>query len=140
MAKRYVKESQRRALFDRMLEDELAQLPEPARALLEEVPVVVDDEPTAKLLAELGMEPDEDLCGLQSGVMLTERSVEQSGELPEQVHLLREPIIRLARDLAAERGVGFEDELRRQVHITLLHEIGHHFGLDEDQLDDLGYG
>jgi len=140
MAKRYVKESERRAVFDRMLEDELAHLPEPARALLEEVPVVVDDEPTAELLAELGMEADEDLCGLHSGVMLTERSVEQSGELPEQVHLFRGPIIRLARDLAAELSMGFEDELRRQVHITLLHEIGHHFGLDEDQLDELGYG
>jgi len=129
-----------RKLFDHYLEAELAMLPEHMHDLLEEVPLVVDDEPTPQLLAELGMSPDEDLCGLHSGTMITERSVEQSGELPEQVQLFRGPIIRLAEDEAAAAGAPLTQELRRQVHITLLHEIGHHFGLDEEQLDQLGYG
>jgi len=132
--------TQRRALFDRLLEAELDQLPAPMYELLAEVPVVVDDEPPPELLDELGMEPGDDLCGLHSGVMLTERSVEQSGELPEQVQLFRGPIMRLAEDDAAASGRPFAEELRRQVHITLLHELGHHFGLDEEQLDELGYG
>lgn len=131
--------------FDAILDRQVAALPEALHALLAEVPLIVDDEPSAELRESLGMGADgEDLCGLHEGVPLTERSVEDGAALPEQMMLFRGPIMRLAgcggwstrttRPRPAQRR-----ELERQIHITLLHEIGHHFGLDEDDLERLGY-
>ncbi|MEL7088919.1 MAG: metallopeptidase family protein [Planctomycetota bacterium] len=127
--------------FDEMLDREVEALPDPLLGLLEEVPLVVDDEPSAELLRNLGMEPgDEDLCGLHDATAFTEQSVERGWDMPGQIMLFRGPIRRLARELSDEAGGAFAKELRRQVHITLLHEIGHHFGLDEEDLAELGYG
>ncbi|MEM6553199.1 MAG: metallopeptidase family protein [Planctomycetota bacterium] len=133
-----------RAVFDAVLDAEVAALPASVAAMLEEVPLVVEDEPSWRLLEEMGMEPgspgEGDLCGLHQGVPLTERSVEESGRLPDRMMLFRGPIIRLAGYslLHGTAGPSY-DELVRQVHITLLHEIGHHYGLDEDDLAALGY-
>ena len=122
-----------RAKFDGLLEEVLAELPERIHELLEEMPLVVDDEPSLELFRELGLDPaSNDLCGLYTGRPLTQRSVEHSGVLPDRVQIFRGPIVRLAR----EEGV----ELKQEIRVTVLHEIGHHFGLDEDQLRALGYG
>ncbi len=126
-----------RARFDRLLDEVLAELPPEVHELLEEVPVIVEDEPSAKLLREMEMDEDEFLCGLHWGVPLTERSVESSGH-PENIWLFRGPIVDLAA-MEADRRVPTDEDLRDQVRITLLHEIGHHFGLDEDDLARLGY-
>jgi predicted Zn-dependent protease with MMP-like domain len=129
-----------RKVFDTLLAAHIDRLPEDIADKLDEVPVIVEDEPTEELLRELGMNPDEDdLCGLHSGIALTDRSVEHSGQEPDHIQLFRGPIIRLAdwslrRDTPATRA-----ELARQIQVTLLHEIGHHFGLDEDDLEALGY-
>jgi len=119
-----------RHLFDEVLETVLEALPPRFQALLAEAPVIVEDRPSARLLGELGLGPDDLLCGLHSGTPVTERSVEQIPELPETIHLFREGILDLAGDW---------DQLHREIRITLLHEIGHHFGLDEDHLAELGY-
>ena len=131
----------------------LHHLPEHLHALLEEVPVVVEDRPSRKLLREMELDPDEDdLCGLHTGVALTNRSVEHSGNLPDQITLFRNAIIEMAglRDLPDESDLSAEElkeaeqdviaELEHQIRVTLLHEMGHHFGLDEDDLDAMGYG
>jgi predicted Zn-dependent protease with MMP-like domain len=123
-----------RSHFDAMLESLLEELPPRLHELLEEAPLVVDDRPDPRLLAELDMHDDPDgLCGLHSGVPLTERSVEDPWAA-EVIHLFRAGIIAVA---------GGEDatdaDLLREIRITLLHEIGHHFGLDEDDLAALGY-
>ncbi len=133
-----------RQLFDEVLDRVVEDLPARLRDLLEEVPLIVEDEPGQALLADvLGDSDGGDLCGLHWGTALTQRSVEASAELPDQMMLFRGPIMRLAGfhcgSPSAQRGRGML-ELRRQVKITLLHEIGHHFGLDEDDLTDLGYG
>lgn len=122
-----------------MLEAILDGLPDHLHALLEELPLIVEDEPSGQLLADLEMDRRQtDLCGLHWGVALTHRSVWQSGEFPDRIMLFRGPIIRLARH---EAGLDdFPQQLARQIRITLLHEIGHHFGLDEDDLSELGYG
>jgi predicted Zn-dependent protease with MMP-like domain len=73
-----------------------------------------------------------DLCGLHWGIPLTARSVEHSATFPDRMMLFRGPILRVA-------GRRRQD-LEEQIRITLLHEIGHHFGLDEDDLAALGYG
>ncbi|MFW6060136.1 MAG: metallopeptidase family protein [Phycisphaeraceae bacterium] len=127
-----------RRLFDRMLDDLVEQLPDRLRELMEEVPLIVEDEPSDALLDELDMDPREsDLCGLHWGVPVTERSVQQSGTFPDRMMLFRGPIMRLA-GYRARRGD--RNALAQQIRITLLHEIGHHFGLDEEDLAALGYG
>jgi predicted Zn-dependent protease with MMP-like domain len=129
-----------RKLFDRLLKGHIAALPEDVLSWLEEVPVIVEDEPGEDLLREMGMTPGEDdLCGLHSGVALTERSVEHSGHEPDHILLFRGPILRLAGWSLDHDSPAGRAELKRQIHITLLHEIGHHFGLDEDDLAELGY-
>ncbi|MFK7961314.1 MAG: metallopeptidase family protein [Phycisphaerales bacterium] len=124
----------RRAAFDALLEAVLETLPPALHELLEEAPLIVDDVPSPEMLAELGMEDvPEELCGLHSGVPITERSVEDVG-WPETIHLFRVGIIEHAGGPEA-----LEADLREEIRITLLHEIGHHFGLDEDDLERLGY-
>jgi predicted Zn-dependent protease with MMP-like domain len=132
--------NQRRA-FDELLEGIIAALPEYLRALLEEVPVIVEDDPSPEVLAEMDVDPGStDLCGLHWGVPPTRKSVEHSGVLPENIWLFRGPIMRVARGQGGGTDRGGREQLRNQIRITLLHEIGHHFGLDEDDLAKLGYG
>lgn len=121
-----------RAKFDGLLEEVLDALPDHIYGLLDEMPLVVEDEPSLELFRSLGLDPgSSELCGLYSGRPLTHRSVEHSGVLPDRIQIFRGPIVRLAR----AQGI----ELKQEIKVTVLHEIGHHFGLDEDQLKELGY-
>ena len=123
-----------RRRFDDLLEALLDRLPPALHELLEEAPLIVDDVPEPAILEALDMADDPGgLCGLHTGVPLTERSVEGPGEL-EYIHLFRLGIIEHAG--GPEAG---DRDLEREIRITLLHEIGHHFGLDEDDLAALGY-
>lgn len=120
--------------FDRLLERVLAALPPRLHALLDEAPLIVDDDADPELLEELGMDPERDgLCGLHSGVPLTERSVADDHGM-ETIHLFREGIVDEAGGW--EQG---DDTIEHEIRITLLHEIGHHFGLEENDLEALGY-
>ena len=137
-----------RDLFDRVLDAEVAALPADVAVLLEEVPLIVEDEPSPQLLEEMGMDPgDQFLCGLHAGVSMLDAKADLAGgrevPLPDRMMLFREPIMRVAGfalhapPRIQRSGLG---RLREQVHITLLHEIGHHFGLDEEDLERVGYG
>ena len=131
---------EQRRVFDDLLEQIMDNLPEQYARVIEHVSVVVDDEPTRDLLVELGMDPDEDdLCGLHTGTPLTERSVDDLPDVPDQIMLFRGPIMRLAGWSNPRSDDSRLQELREQVRITLLHELGHHYGLEEDDLDELGY-
>lgn len=130
-----------RERFDALLEEVLEDVPPALRELIDGVPVIVEDEPTRQVLIEMGEDPDapdaaESLCGLHSGVAFTERSVEASGELPSNVTLYRRGIV---AEAGGWEGSDADDRVYEQVWITLLHEIGHQFGLDEDDLEELGY-
>ena len=131
-----------RRRFDALLEQVLAELPEPYRRLLEEAPLVVEDAPSKALLAQLGFEHPDDLCGLHEGLARTERSVEMPS-LPDVITLFRRGIIAQAGGWECTeldgQACGGEACVREEIRITLLHEMGHHFGLDEDDLDRLGY-
>ncbi len=136
--------SQRRS-FDALLEKVLASLPAGLHELLEEAPLLVEDRPSRELLRELEIPEGEVLCGLHSGTPLTERSVAEGGDLPETIHLFREGIIEQAggwEESEDESGrlQGGEAAITDEIRITLLHEIGHHFGLGEEDLEELGYG
>jgi predicted Zn-dependent protease with MMP-like domain len=129
-----------RERFDALLEGVLADLPERVLAVLDEIPLHVMDEPDPRILKDLGVEPAdiedavEELCGLHTGFMLTERSIELDAVLPDEIHLFRRGIALMAGGWDAE-----DETVAEQIRITLLHEIGHHFGLEEDDLDALGY-
>ena len=126
--------------FDALLEAELAGLPDHVRAVLDEVPLHVMDEPDRVILKDLGVEASEvdeaieELCGLHTGFMLTERPIELDAVLPNQIHLFRRGIALVSGGWDAD-----DETVAEQIRITLLHEIGHHFGLEEDDLDQLGY-
>jgi predicted Zn-dependent protease with MMP-like domain len=75
--------------------------------------------------------PTEDLYGLYQGVALTERTTYYSGHVPDTITIYRDPILAQA---------GTVDEAREQVAITVVHEIAHHFGIDDDHLDEWGWG
>ncbi|RMH14733.1 MAG: metallopeptidase family protein [Planctomycetota bacterium] len=124
--------------FDALLEQVIESLPAHVSALLEEIPVIVLDRPTDKMLEDLGMQPDEadELCGLHTGSMVTERSIEEAWRLPSQIHLFRVGIMSMVGALEVASA---EERLREQIRITLLHELGHEMGLDEDDLENLGY-
>jgi predicted Zn-dependent protease with MMP-like domain len=130
-----------RRLFDRLLDELMDRLPESIHELFEQTPLIVEDEPDDAIRAELmgDDEAGDDLLGVFSGRSIMEESVEVSGELPDDIRLFRGPILRLARDDARAQQVSVEDALYEQVRVTLLHEVGHHFGLNEDDLDRLGY-
>ena len=125
-----------REYFDEQLELVLAGLPQQVHELLDEVPMIVEDYPSPQIMRKMGVRRRGDLCGLYTGIPLTDRSVEHSGVLSDAVHIFREGILSMATD---RRGRIDEEELRRQIRITILHELGHHHGFDEDDLEALGY-
>ena len=125
-----------RRRFDALLEEVLDELPEHWHGLLDEVPLVVEDRPSRQVAREMGVRDDEELCGLYTGIPLTRRSVEHSGTLPDQILIFRMGVLAQAVD---DGGRISNAALRQQIRITVLHEMGHHFGLEEQALRDLGY-
>jgi len=107
--------------FDALVTEELDELPDEMLDGLENVVFVVEDRPEDGSL---------DLLGLYDGVALTERGTYGFGELPDRIILYREPLLAICDDL---------DELRDQIHITLVHEIAHFYGIDDEQLHRLGW-
>jgi len=127
----------RRRRFDELLEAVLAEMPPLVHELIEKVPLHVEDYPSEDVLAKTGVRHRSRLCGLYTGIPLTERSVTHSGTLPDVVTIYREGILAASR---APDGRITTARLRRQIRITILHELAHHHGLDEEELRRLGYG
>jgi predicted Zn-dependent protease with MMP-like domain len=119
-----------KAQFGELVERALAELPEEFAEFLEEVPIEVRDQPSAAQLGRAGVGRGGLLLGLYVGRPRTLRSVEDSGAIPDVIYIFQQPIETVCHN---------EQELVRQVRVTVLHEIGHHFGLNEDDLERLGY-
>lgn len=128
---------EQRRRFDETLEEVLAVLPDDIHRLLEEIPLIVEDYPSDEVMESVGVADRGSLYGLHWGIPLTRRSVWHSGTLPDTITIYRQGIYDGAAD---RRGVVNRRKLRRQIRITVLHEIGHHFGLNEKDLRRLGYG
>lgn len=129
-------DAESRDYFDRQLESVLAQMPRSVRRLLDDVTLYVEDYPSREVMRRMKVRDRSQLCGLYTGIPLSQRSVEHSGVLSDAVHIYREGILHLAMN---RRGQVDEEELREQIRITVLHELGHHHGMDEDELESLGY-
>jgi predicted Zn-dependent protease with MMP-like domain len=115
--------------FQALVSEALESLPPDIAAAMENVEVVVEDEPPAEVLG--GLSRGETLLGLYHGTPLTERGPETYyGVLPDKISVYRGPITRHVR------GSG---EIKEQVRKTVIHEIAHHFGIDDARLRELGW-
>ncbi len=122
-----------KAKFGQLVERALAELPEQFAELLEEVPIQIETRPPKRLLRSLGMDDDELLLGLYQGANLENRVEVEGRGTPVPNHIL---IFQEDHELACDNPAELVEEIRK----TVLHEIGHHFGMDEDDLDEVGYG
>lgn len=105
--------------FEELVGDALDALPAGLASRMDNVVVCVEES-----------HPGEDLLGLYEGIPLTERELYGAMELPDTVTLFRDQICAISRD---------EAEVTEQVRVTVVHEVAHHFGLDDDKLDELGW-
>lgn len=113
-----------RRAFTRLVEQALDELPEDFARALDNVAVVVEDEPAFEVLEEMGFEPGDELFGLYEGVPLPERdSFYQS--LPDRISIYRGPLERVCRS---------RREIVREVRDTVVHELGHYFGLSDEEM------
>ena len=108
--------------FDLAVDDALGLVPDELIALIDNVVILVEDDPPAD---------DPDLLGLYDGVPLTERDTQYGVVAPDRIFLYRNPLKNMCDDA---------DELRDEIAITVVHEIGHYFGIEDDHLDELGWG
>jgi predicted Zn-dependent protease with MMP-like domain len=110
-----------RVAFEALVEHALDEIPDEIAGLVHNVVVLVEDEPPSD---------DPHLLGVYDGVSLPERSTDHTG-LPDRITVFRRPLLEMCAD---------DEELVREVRITVVHEIAHHFGIDDARLHQLGYG
>jgi predicted Zn-dependent protease with MMP-like domain len=116
-----------RKSFERLVQQALEDLPEEFAARLENVAVVVEEEPDAKVLEDMGLDPEEEadeLFGLYLGTPLIERDSGYA-DVPDRIAIYMGPILRSCRSAR---------EVVREIRNTVIHEIGHHFGLSDEEM------
>lgn len=116
--------------FGKLVDAAMAEIPPPLQRYLENVIVEVEAMPSGEDLAEVDIDDPTELLGLYHGTPLTERGLEFVGALPDRITIYQRNIERFCRS---------RREIVEEIRTTVLHEIGHHFGLDEDDLFDVGY-
>jgi predicted Zn-dependent protease with MMP-like domain len=110
-----------REAFEALVEEALDEIPDEIAGVVDNVVVLVEDDPPPD---------DPHLLGVYDGVSLTERGADHTG-LPDRITIFRRPLLDMCADT---------DELVREVRITVVHEVAHHFGIDDARLHELGYG
>lgn len=117
--------------FDHLVEQAIARIPLEIRRHLDNLIISVQPNPSKELLAEIGFPQGEMLFGIFSGVPLTERSPTDPPLYPDTIYIFQEPL---------ETFCLSHEELVREIEITVVHEIAHFIGFDDDELESLGYG
>ena len=117
--------------FRKLVDQALDELPEQFLPYMEGLAVDIEPMPDQATLRSVGLKDPRALLGLYHGVPLTERSVQQTFRWPERIVIYQDNIQRICRT---------RRQIVRQIRKTVLHEVGHHFGLTEQDLDELGYG
>ena len=118
----------RAASFERLVDRAIAGIPPPYRDALREVAILVEDEPSAQQKAENGVPPWDSLYGLYEGVPRNEYAADWAAS-PNRITLFRLPL---------EADFPNASALEEEVRLTVLHELAHHLGIDDDRLDELG--
>jgi len=119
-----------RHVFESLVNEAVKELPEEFREKLTNVAIVIEDHPSEELLERMEVPEDETLFGLYEGVPLTERGHFNEPLYPDRILIFQGPI---------EEECDTPEEVREEVRITLLHEIAHFFGFDDDELEERGY-
>lgn len=120
-----------RRRFEEVALEAIRSLPEEFLEHVEDCVVAVEDRPTPEILRKMGIEPGGDLFGYYEGVALVDRHFDDLPGPPPTITLYREPL---------EEASETESELAEQIRITVLHEVAHHMGIDDERLEELGYG
>jgi predicted Zn-dependent protease with MMP-like domain len=121
----------RATAFERLVDRAVAGIPDPYRIALREVAILIEDEPSREQLRDNGLDPDDDsMYGLYEGVPRSEYGADWVAE-PNRITLFRLP---LEEDFPNPR------DLEAEVRVTVVHELAHHLGIDDDRLDELGAG
>ena len=117
--------------FARVVEQAIARIPEEIRRRLDNILISVKARPSAEMLEEVGLAPDEPLFGIYWGVPLIERSVTEPPLYPDTIYIFQEPL---------EAFCVTRAELIEEIEITVVHEIAHFVGFSDEELAALGYG
>ncbi len=121
-----------RLRFRRLVREAVASLPPDLLRRVENVSIVIERRPTARERKLAGIGPSHTLLGLYQGIPLTQRGHESYNlVLPDRIFIYQEPI---------ESFCATDDDIRREVRNTVVHELAHYFGIDDDRLDELGLG
>ena len=115
-----------RVEFEAQVAEALRGIPARFRHAMQNLAIVVDDEPAPELLREMEIDPPDTLFGLYQGTPLTERRWDYGNTLPDRILLFQGP---------HEREAETDDELVASIAETLIHEIGHYFGLSEEEIE-----
>ena len=114
--------------FTDLVDEALSRIPRRFRAAMKNVAVIVEDEPSAHILQEMEIEPPDSLFGLYQGTPLPERGWAFGNALPDRISIYQRPIVEACAD---------DEEIRDCVAETVIHEFGHYFGMDEDQIEEI---
>ena len=117
-----------REKFEQLVAEAITLIPRRFRREMKNIAIIVDDEPSDELLEEMEIEPPDSLYGLYQGTPLPERSATWGNTLPDCVTLFQKPI---------EEDCEDDDDIRMVIGETLIHEIGHYFGLSEEEIEEI---
>ena len=117
-----------REQFERLVAEAIALIPRRFRREMNNLALVVEDEPSLALLDEMEIKPPDSLYGLYQGTPLPERAWAHGNNLPDKITLFQRPI---------EHDCEDEDEVRDVIGETLIHEVGHYFGLSEEEIEEI---
>lgn len=117
-----------RERFEQLVEEALRTIPRRFRKEMRNVAVVVEDEPTAELLEEMEIQEPDTLLGLYQGTPLPEREWSRGTTLPDRITIFQRPI---------EQASECDDEIIVTIGETVIHELGHYFGLSEEEIEEI---
>ena len=119
-----------RKAFEELIREAIGELPEEFRERLQNVAIIVEDYPSEELKKQMDLSPDDTLFGLYEGVPLTDRGFFEQPLYPDRILIFQH---------ALEDECDSPEELKEEVKTTLVHEVAHFFGIDDEYLEELGY-
>jgi predicted Zn-dependent protease with MMP-like domain len=114
--------------FERLVAEAVTLIPKRFRREMQNLALVVEDEPSLELLEEMEIDPPDSLYGLYQGTPLPERAWAYGNALPDRITIFQRPI---------EEDCDDEDEIRAVIGETLIHEVGHYFGMSEEEIEEI---